>query len=150
MSDPLRSGLATAATKPLFAKLTGHDTEHWQQECATAATARLSLTMLAPVITAYEQAMTEGEGRNTWRTDRYSPCPRRDAGTYLTFLASIGYQLSDIEQAVADGVPWNAGDPPSGDILSADDSVPGSQDASETPNHEPVSDNEDPGPDAAS
>ena len=61
---------------------------------------------LGPVITAYEYAMTEAEGRNTWRTDRYSPCPRRDAGTYLTFLAAIGYQLSAIEQAVADGTAW--------------------------------------------
>ena len=55
--------------------------------------------------------MTEGEGRNTWRTDRYSPCPRRDAGGYLAFLASVGYQLSVIEQAVADGVPYT-GDAP--------------------------------------
>jgi ParB family chromosome partitioning protein len=50
--------------------------------------------------------MTDAEGRNTWRTDRYSPCPRADAGTYLTFLASLGYPLSAIEQAVADGTPW--------------------------------------------
>ena len=50
--------------------------------------------------------MTEAEGRNTWRTDRYSPCPRRDAGTYLAFLAAIGYQLSTIEKAVAEGTPY--------------------------------------------
>ncbi len=29
--------------------------------------------------------------RNTWRADRYSPCPRGDAGAYLAFLASLGY-----------------------------------------------------------
>ena len=46
------------------------------------------IVMLAPVITAYEHAMTDAEGRNTWRTDRYSPCPRPDAAAYLTFLAA--------------------------------------------------------------
>jgi ParB family chromosome partitioning protein len=68
--------------------------------------------MLGPIVTAYEHAMTEGEGRNTWRTDRYSPCPRREASRYLTFLASIGYQLSGIEQAVADDVPWTGDEDP--------------------------------------
>ena len=85
--------------------------------------------MLAPIATTYEQAMTEGEGKNTWRTDRYSPCPRREAGRYLAFLASIGYQLADIEQsaeacpnrrarrrAVVDGVHF-AGNVPSTDSL---------------------------------
>ena len=67
--------------------------------------------MLGPVVTAYEQAMTEGEGRNTWRLDRYSPCPRDEAGRYLAFLGTLGYQLSDIERAVADGEPYT-GDTP--------------------------------------
>ena len=109
MPDPLRTGLATATAKTLFTRLTGHDVGTWREACDTAPTGRLAVIMLAPVITAYEYAMTEAEGRNTWRTDRYSPCPRRDAGTYLTFLAAIGYQLSAIEQAVADGTPY-AGD----------------------------------------
>jgi ParB family chromosome partitioning protein len=64
--------------------------------------------------------MTEGEGKNTWRTDRYSPCPRREAGAYLTFLASIGYPLSAIEQALADGVPYT-GDIPAGPALGDPD-----------------------------
>ena len=72
--------------------------------------------MLAPIVTAYEQAMTEGEGKNTWRPDRYSPCPRNEAGRYLAFLASLGYQLSDIEQAVANGISYT-GDTPPGDSL---------------------------------
>ena len=67
--------------------------------------------MLGPVVTAFEQAMTEGEGRNTWRLDRYSPCPRDEAGRYLTFLGTLGYQLSDIERAVAAGEPYT-GDTP--------------------------------------
>ena len=68
--------------------------------------------MLAPIVTAYEHAMTEGEGRNTWRTDRYSPCPRAQAGSYLAFLASLGYPLSGVEQAVADGTPYTGGTSP--------------------------------------
>ncbi|HET9896240.1 MAG TPA: ParB/RepB/Spo0J family partition protein [Streptosporangiaceae bacterium] len=106
MPDPLRSGLAAARHKPLFAKLTGRDPGQVDAECDTAAAARLTVLALAPVVTAYEQAMTEGDGRNTWRTDRYSPCPRADAGAYLAFLASLGYQLSGIEQAVADGTKY--------------------------------------------
>ena len=106
MPDPLRTGLATATAKTLFTRLTGHDVATWREACDTTPAGRLAVIMLAPVITAYEYAMTEAEGRNTWRTDRYSPCPRRDAGIYLTFLAAIGYQLSAIEHAVADGTPY--------------------------------------------
>jgi len=120
MTDPLRSGLATAARKPLFAALTGHDAAGWEHACDTATTGRLTVLMLAPVITAFEHAMTDAEGRNTWRTDRYSPCPRAAASSYLTFLAAIGYHLSGIEQAVADGIPYT-GDIPDGDIPSAGD-----------------------------
>jgi hypothetical protein len=85
--------------------------DKWQAECDTATTGRLTVAMLAPVVTAYEHAMTSGEGRNTWRTDRYSPCPRARAGQYLAFLASLGYQPSDIEQAVADSVSWTGDGP---------------------------------------
>ena len=70
--------------------------------------------MLGPIAAAYEHAMSDGEGRNTWRTDRYSPCPRTEAAGYLRFLASIGYPLSGIEQAVADLTPYT-GDAPAGD-----------------------------------
>ena len=73
--------------------------------------------MLGPVVTAFEQAMTEGEGRNTWRLDRYSPCPRAEAGRYLAFLGTLGYQLSDIERAVAESEPY-AGDGPLADSLA--------------------------------
>ncbi len=82
--------------------------------------------MLAPFAVTYEYAMmTQGEGRNTWRTDnRYSPCPRTQAGHYLGFLASVGYQLTPIERAVADGVPWT-GDTPAEDSLPGDDDSTG-------------------------
>ncbi|MGP7999662.1 MAG: hypothetical protein ACLPKI_20430 [Streptosporangiaceae bacterium] len=61
--------------------------------------------MLTSIAVTYEHALTQNDGRNTWRTDGYSPCPRTQAGEYLTFLASIGHTLTPIEQAVADGVP---------------------------------------------
>jgi ParB family chromosome partitioning protein len=86
--------------------------------------------MLAPIATTYEQAMTEGEGKNTWRTDRYSPCPRPEAGRYLAFLASIGYQLADIEQAVAGNVPY-AGDTPPDEPLPGATDGDGQEDATE-------------------
>ena len=136
MPSPLSSGLPAATSMALFARLTGHEQAHWLDATDTASPGRLAIVMLAPVITAYEHALTDGEGRNTWRTDRYSPCPRADAGTYLSFLASLGYPLSAIEHAVADGIPWT------GDI------TPASLLTSEQPENdaEPGGDTENPGP----
>jgi hypothetical protein len=76
--------------------------------------------------------MIEAEGRNTWRTDRYSPCPRREAGRYLAFLASLGYQLSVIEQAVADDRPYT-GDEPAEDVLPPADGAAGTEGQSDGP-----------------
>ncbi len=106
MPVPLRLGLASAQQNPLFDKLTGRDLAKLEQECRTASVGRLAILALATIVTAYEQAMTQAEGRNTWRTDRYGPCPREDAAVYFTLLASLGYQLSDIESTVADGIPY--------------------------------------------
>jgi ParB family chromosome partitioning protein len=119
MPDPLRSGLAAAPSRALFSQITGQPADRWLDACDTAPAGRVALLLLGPVVTAYEQAMTDGEGRNTWRTDRYSPCPRDQAGRYLAFLASAGYQLSDIERAVVDGMPYT-GETPPGDPLSED------------------------------
>jgi ParB family chromosome partitioning protein len=130
MPDPLRSGLAAAHPRPLFAEITGKTADAWEETCSTVAAGRLPLLMLAPIATAYEQAMTEGEGKNTWRTDRYSPCPRREAGHYLAFLASLGYRLADIEQAVADNVPY-AGDTPADEPLPGATNGDGQEDATE-------------------
>jgi ParB family chromosome partitioning protein len=106
MPDPLWSGLARAHSQELFTKLTGHSEDEWVTICATAPAGRLPLVMFAPVATAFESAMGEGEGRNTWRADRYSPCPREQACAYLVLLAGLGYQLSVIERAVADQQPY--------------------------------------------
>ena len=108
MPEPLRSGLARAHAQALFSQLTGRDDHDWLEACDTAPAGRLPLVMLAPIVTAFEHAMSEGEGRNTWRTDRYSPCPAQQAAGYLTLLASLGYQLSAIEQAVAGQPPTPA------------------------------------------
>ena len=40
-----------------------------------------------------------------------------EAGRYLAFLGTLGYQLSDIERAVADSEPYT-GDSPLGDSLA--------------------------------
>ena len=112
MPEPLRLGLAAAPASPLFTDVTGLDADQAAEGCDTCPAVRLPLLMLAPIAAAYEGVMSGTEAsRSTWRADRYSPCPRPDAGRYLAFLASIGYHLSVIEQAVADGVPY-AGDHP--------------------------------------
>jgi len=126
MPDPLRSGLAGAHHRVLFTEITGQPADKWEGACDTAAAARLPLLMLAPIVTAYEQAMTEGEGKNTWRPDRYSPCPRSQAGRYLTFLVSLGYELSDIEQAVVDSVPYVGDATPDDSLSGSPDEEPGS------------------------
>ena len=117
MPDPLRSGLDMAHASIQFGEITGHTDAGWLEICDTAAAGRLPLLMLAPIAVTYERAMTaEGTGKDTWRPDRYSGCPYDAAGRYFTFLASIGYQLSAIEQAVADSTPYT-GDAPAGDTL---------------------------------
>jgi ParB family chromosome partitioning protein len=127
MPDPLRSGMASAPNRLLFSEITGRSAASWLETCDTTPAGRLPLLMLATIITAYEQAITEGEGKNTWRTDRYAPCPRREAGCYLSFLASVGYQLSAIEQALADDLPYT-GDTTTGsdgDAPEGDEAMPG-------------------------
>jgi ParB family chromosome partitioning protein len=112
MPEPVRSGLGRAHHQMLFSELTGHTDTEWLAMCETAPAGRLPLAMFAPVATAFESAMGEGEGRNTWRTGRYSPCPREQAAAYFTVLAGLGYQLSVIERAVATGQPYTGENPP--------------------------------------
>jgi ParB family chromosome partitioning protein len=143
MPEPLRLGLAAAPASPLFTDVTGLHADQAADGCETCPAVRLPLLMLAPIAAAYEGAMSGTEAaRSTWRADRYSPCPRPDAGRYLAFLASIGYQLSVIERAVADGVPYT-GDAPAepipgedADIASrAGDDAPGESEAAAEGGH---------------
>ena len=121
MPEPLHTSLTIAPGRTSFSDITRQNAGAWLEICDTAAAARLPLLLLAPIAVTYEYAMTEGLGRATWRTDHtYSPCPRAEAGHYLAFLASLGYHLAPIEQAVADGVPWTGDNPE--DQLTAQDS----------------------------
>ncbi len=131
MPDPLRSGLASAHSLASLSEVTGRDDRDWAEICDTAAAGRLPLVMLAPVVTAYEHAMSDGEGKNTWRADRYSPCPREQAAGYLRVLASIGYQMSAIEQAVADLAAYT-GETPAGDPIIPGPDQPGPDGPEET------------------
>lgn len=124
MPEPLHSGLTVAPGRIGFTEITRQDAGHWLGICDTAPASRLPLLMLAPIATTYEYAMTEGLGRATWRTDNtYSPCPRAGAGNYLSFLASLGYQLTPIERAVAESVPYTGDDPD--DQLTTEDAGAG-------------------------
>lgn len=120
MPEPLRAGLAMAPGRTSFSEITRQDAATWLDACDSTAAARLPLLILAPIAVAYEHAMTDGLGSATWRTDcAYSPCPHDEAGRYLAFLSSLGYQLAPVEQAVADGMPYT-GDAPD-DLPNAGD-----------------------------
>jgi len=131
MPAALRSSLASAHSTELFSEITGRQAHLALKSCDSSPAAQLPLLMLGPVVVAYEHEMTGESGKATWRPERYSPCPRQDAGRYLAFLASLGYQLSGIEQAVADGTPYT-GDTPPGDALTdgGDPAGPGTGDDS--------------------
>ncbi len=75
MPDPPRSGLAAAPGRLLFSEVTGRYAQRWLDTCGTVAAGRLPLLMLGPIITAYEQAMTEGEGKNTLAHRPLEPLP---------------------------------------------------------------------------
>jgi ParB/Sulfiredoxin domain len=130
LPDALRRGLPAAPGRVVFLELTGKPLEAVLRDCDTAPVARLPLLALAPIAIAYESEMAgDGERRNTWRTDAWAPCSRKDAAVWLKFLAGLGYQLSAIEQAVADGVPYTGDDTP-GDPDPADEGAPGEPDGS--------------------
>ena len=90
MPEPLRAGLTMAPGRVSFAEITRQDAGKWLEICDTAAAARLPLLMLAPIAVTYEHAMTQGEGRNTWRTDTATaPAPApRPGSTWRSWPAS--------------------------------------------------------------
>jgi ParB family chromosome partitioning protein len=122
MPEPVRSGLGRAHHQMLFSELTGHAENDWVSICDTAPAGRLPLVMFAPIATALESAM-DGEGRNTWRTNRYSPCPREQAAGYFALLSGLGYVPSVIEQAVIWQQPYT-GEIPRGQAEIDDDHGP--------------------------
>ena len=116
MPQALRDALTRAPNSQMFRELTGGS---MRPDTADAwPSGRLPLALLAVIATAYEDRMDGDAGRATWRTDqRFTQCNRDEAGVYLRFLAAAGYELSPVEQAVADQVPYT-GDQP-GDDLAA-------------------------------
>jgi ParB family transcriptional regulator, chromosome partitioning protein len=118
MPAPVRDAITHASRSSLFQEITGGSIRH-DENTGTWPAGRLPVAVLAVIAASYEERMDGDQGRFTWRTDRrFTQCPRDDAGAYFRFLASVGYELSPIEQAVADGVPYT-GDQPADD-LSAD------------------------------
>ena len=133
MPEPLRANLGNSYRTGPFADLAGQTGDEAVQTVDTSAAGRLPLLMLAPVVTAYEHEMS-GQGsdrRGTWRADRYSPCSRREAGAYLRFLASVGYELAPIEKAVADDVPYTGDHPGEPLITALNDDVDGTGETDE-------------------
>ena len=105
MPAPLQDVLTSAPHRTMFSELAGRVD---QAQLQTWTAGRLPLLSLALIVTAYEEQMDGDSGKPTWREDRYSPCSRTEAGAYLRFLASLGYELSAIERAVADGIPYTS------------------------------------------
>ncbi|MEV6986540.1 ParB/RepB/Spo0J family partition protein [Sphaerisporangium sp. NPDC051017] len=121
MPEPLCRALGGARHSRLFESF-GSPTP---ETVAKSTQPGLWMIALAPIATAYEREITgDGERRNTWREDKYSPCTREDAGAWLRFIADIGakhgYEPSPIEKAVADGVPYR-GDNPAEDLIKEAD-----------------------------
>jgi ParB family transcriptional regulator, chromosome partitioning protein len=114
MPSPVRDAITRASRSSLFQEITGGTIRH-DENTSTWTAGRLPLAILAVIAASYEERMDGDQGRFTWRTDRrFTQCPRDDAGAYFRFLASVGYELSPIEQAVADGSSY-AGDQPADD-----------------------------------
>ena len=117
MPQALRDALTRAPGSEMFRELTGGSMR--PDTVGAWPSGRLPLALLAVIATAYEDRMDGDAGRATWRTDqRFTQCNREEAGVYLRFLAAAGYELSPVEQAVADQVPYT-GDQPGDDLAAA-------------------------------
>jgi hypothetical protein len=125
MPAPLRDALASAPGSVLFYELTKGNFRAAEVEAWPAP--RLPLVLLAAVAAAYEDRMGGDPGKATWRAGRYSPCSREEAGAWFRFLGEIGYELSLIEQAAADEVPY-PGEQAGGDLTMADTPDSGTDD----------------------
>jgi ParB family chromosome partitioning protein len=111
MPDPVRDVIARASRSSMFAQITAGTIRH-DQDTGTWPAARHTIALLAVIAACYEDRMDGDQGKYTWRTDRrFTQCPRDAAGAYLQFLVTAGHELSPIEQAVADGVPYTGDQP---------------------------------------
>lgn len=91
----------------------------------------LWMLALVPIASSYEREMVgSGERRNTWRSDRYSPCDYFDAGEWLRFCIAIGaetgWEPSPIERAIAAGRPYR------GDLAEEENPEATGEDATST------------------
>ena len=103
-SQPLDKWMSTPRLS-LLAQLTGRpETPDLVARLMDSATdKRLSLLQFAVVAAAHENVMDT----QTWRTDNlWGSGHRTEAARWLAFAAELGYSLSPIEKAVADGVPY--------------------------------------------
>src|SRR5579875_3922325 len=124
MPEVLRRLLGSRRSYNVFASVIGRQTEQVVAVISTVAKGRLPLLALAPIVAAYEHALSvENGNEHTWRDSRWSSCPYVEAGRYFIFLASLGYRLSVIEQAVANGVPYTGDTADSDATPSPDEST---------------------------
>ncbi|MGK5550625.1 ParB/RepB/Spo0J family partition protein [Actinomadura kijaniata] len=116
---PLVRNLKSRAAEQLFTEFTGKSFAQAAAEAVTASSGRLQVLLLALLAAALEVDVAgDGERRNTWRTDgQTNPfCTRDEGQAYLKLPVACGYEASDVEQAVIDGVPYT-GQPSAADVL---------------------------------
>lgn len=110
MPPNVASKLGGARNEGLFRELTG-----WAGNTDDATRldgwkpGKLPVIQFALVAAAYETLLTGKNGALCWRPTaelRFPPVSREDAGAYFAHLSALGYQLSTIEQAMADDVPY--------------------------------------------
>jgi len=87
----------------------------------------------------FEKRMSD---TRTWRTDSSAQAGlyelreiREDARTWLTFLATLGYPLAGVEQALVDNEPYQERE-----VGAADEQAKAQQDAEDTPDGESAED----------
>ncbi|MCX5206107.1 ParB/RepB/Spo0J family partition protein [Streptomyces sp. NBC_00237] len=108
---PVQMWTGEVSRVALVAELLGEDKRAdnrttWAPAGATPG--KLNLINFAIIAGCYEKRLDEVQ---TWRTDKPSFDTndiRDDARVYLSYLATIGYTLSLVEQAIVDDVEFNA------------------------------------------
>ncbi|MEV0150025.1 MULTISPECIES: hypothetical protein [unclassified Nonomuraea] len=134
MPGPVRAFLTEAHHSSLYAKFGGPTDPVKALEGATPG--RLAMLLLRVIAVAFEHQMTYGEeAKNTWRSDKYSPCSTEDAALWLRFLvttlgAELGaraHQPAPIERTLIEGKLY-AGDIPQAAVDDDADNEPATED----------------------